>query len=132
MAAVSAGLQAAVLLGNGIAVAVVAIRDGITGPAPVASPAGVVTEVGLFVLFAAALGWIAWGLWTGHSAARTPFLLAQLLTLTVGVPMLAGQWPINLIGGAVTATAVAGILAWLAALRADARADVGEEPAAQQ
>lgn len=116
VAAVVAGLQALGLIGNAAVVAVVAIRDGITGPSAVASPAGVVTEVVVFALFGAALAWVAWGLWTDHAAARTPFLLAQILTLTVGVPMLSSEAPVNLVGVAVTASAVVGLLAWLGAV----------------
>ena len=54
-----AAAEGLALLANAVAVAVVTIRDGITGPAAVASPAGVVTEVVVFALFAAGLGAVA-------------------------------------------------------------------------
>lgn len=112
VAATIAVAQGLALIGNGLLVAFVVLRDGITGPAAVASPAGIVTEVVIFLLFGAALLWIARGLWLGQEGVRSPFLLAQILSLTVGIPLATNDGLTMLVGILITAIAVVGIGSW--------------------
>lgn len=117
VAAVVAAVEGVALIGNGIAVAVVVLRDGITGPSDIASPTGVVVEVLLYLLFGGALLWIARGLYRGAAAALTPFLLAQLLGLTVSIPMAQGGGLPAVVGWIATLMALAGIVAWWSLVR---------------
>ena len=121
LAASIAAVQGVALVGNALAVIVVVLRDGITGPAAVASPIGVTVEVAIYLIFGAAMCWIAWGLAAQRTAARTPFLLAQILSLTVGIPLLGASGAGFVAGVLITAAAVAGIVAWGGLLRDDPR-----------
>lgn len=113
-----AWLQALVLAGNGLWVAVTVIRDGITGPAAVASAGGVITEVVIFLAFAAGMGVLGALAWRGRRGALTPFLLAQLLALTVGVPLVQAESNLIRVIGVVTIlVALLGAVAWFLALR---------------
>ena len=117
IAAVVAALQGLVLLANALAVAVIALRDGVHGPSAVATPTGVMIEVGLYALFGLALLWIAQGISRGSGAALTPFLLAQLLGLTVSIPLAMGDGQASIIGWAITASCLLGLAAWVGLLR---------------
>ncbi len=110
--------QALVLAGMGLAVLVVVVRDGIQGPAAVASGQGVAMEIVVYLLFAAGMAAVAVGAWRGAGWAATPFLLAQLLALTVGLPMATGdEGGVRAAGILVALAAVAGILAWGSVIR---------------
>lgn len=111
-AAVVAVVQGLALIGNGIAVAFVVLRDGITGPSAVASPAGVAVEVLLYLLFGGALLWVSRGLARGSGAVLTPFVLAQLLALTVAIPMARGSGGASVVGWVATGLCLVGIIAW--------------------
>lgn len=130
-AAAIAGLEGAALIGNAVAVAVVVLRDGITGPSTVASPVGVVVEIALFLIFGGAMLFIARGLSAGSTGVLTPFLLAQILGLTVGIPLLSAPEGVSAVGALITAACVAGAVAWLVLLRRSLRApgpDVEQQP----
>lgn len=105
-------VQGLALIGNGIAVAFVVLRDGITGPSAVASPAGVAVEVLLYLLFGGALLWVSRGLARGSGAVLTPFVLAQLLALTVAIPMARGSGGASVVGWVATGLCLVGIIAW--------------------
>lgn len=117
VAAGVAAVEGAALIANGIAVAVVVLRDGITGPSAVASPMGVAVEVVLYLFFGGALLWIARGLLRGAASVLTPFVLAQLLGLTVTIPMAQGSGAASAIGWVATLLAAAGIVSWWILLR---------------
>ncbi len=117
IAAAVALAQGAALLVNGIAVAWIVVRDGIDGPAEVASPVGVTLEVVLYVIFGAALLWIARGIARANAAALTPFVLAQVLGLTVSIPLASGDGAAAVVGWAVTFSCLLGIVAWLGLVR---------------
>lgn len=112
VAAAIAALQGLALIGNGLLVAIVVLRDGITGPSAVASPAGIITEVVIFLLFGGAMLWIARGLWLGQEGVRSPFLLAQILSLTVGIPLATNDGLSMVAGIIITGVAVLGIASW--------------------
>lgn len=112
IASTVAAIEGAALVFNGLAVAVVVLRNGVTGPSPVASPAGVAVEVLLYLLFGGALLWVARGVLRGRQAVLTPFVLAQLLGLTVAVPLARGEGVASLIGWAASGLCLLGIAAW--------------------
>jgi hypothetical protein len=126
-AAIAAG-QGLALIGNGLAVAFFVLRDGITGPSSVASPAGVTLEIVLFLLFGGALLAVARGLHQGRPGVLTPFLLAQLLGLTVGVPLLSAPDGVRAVGVLVVATCALGIASWFVLLRSSVAGAAGGAP----
>jgi hypothetical protein len=110
-----AAVQAIVLLAYGLSIAIVALTVGIQGPRDVASPGGVAVETVVFVLFGIGLGFVAAGRWRGASWSTVPFVVAQLLALPVGLPLLgASGWP-RVAGIATVMAAVAGLVAVVAA-----------------
>ncbi len=112
-----AAAQGLALIANGLAVAWVVIRDGISGPSAVATPGGVAVEVLLYVVFGSALLWVARGLAKGSPFVLTPFVLAQVLGLTVSVPLAGGGGAAGIIGWLVTLSCLLGIVAWVGLLR---------------
>lgn len=107
---VVAGVEAAALLGYGVSIAFVALTAGIQGPAAVSSPAGVVVEVLTFVVFGVGLAMVAVGRWRRQGWATIPFVVAQLLALTVGIPLATGAPESRLLGYLITAAAVIGLV----------------------
>lgn len=114
---VVAAVEGLALVANGFAVAWVVVADGLTGPAEVASPVGVALEVALYLLFGAAMLWIARGLARGSGAVLTPFLLAQLLGLTVAVPLASSEGAAGIAGWAFTIGCLLGLVAWWTLMR---------------
>lgn len=104
--------EGAALIINGLLVGFVVLRDGITGPSAVASPVGVAVEVVLYLLFGAVLLVIARGVLRGSGAVLTPFVLAQLLGLTVALPLARSTGMASVIGWIATVLCLAGIVAW--------------------
>ena len=117
MAAIVAAIQGAALIANALAVLWFVIRDGITGPAEVASPIGIAVEVLLYLLFGAAMLWIARGLVRGSNAVLTPFVLAQVLGLTVSIPLASGTGAAAVVGWLLTGLCLLGLVAWVGLLR---------------
>lgn len=117
VAAIVAAIEGAALLANALAVVWFVIRDGITGPADVASPIGVAVEVLLYLVFGAAMLWIARGLVRGSNAVLTPFVLAQVLGLTVSIPLASGSGAAAVVGWLLTGLCVLGLVAWVGLLR---------------
>ncbi len=109
--AVCAGIPAALLLGYSISIAAVALTQGIEGPQEVSSPTGVAVEVVTFALLGVGVAVVAIGRWSGRSWSSVPFVVIQLLALTVGVPMMTGAGAGVPVGAVVSATALAGLAA---------------------
>ncbi len=105
-----AGAEGLGLLGYAASIAVVAVTSGIAGPAEVSSPSGVVVEIVTFALLGAGLVVVAVGRWRGHGWATIPFVVAQLLALTVGVPLATGATEGRAAGYLITAVAVLGLV----------------------
>lgn len=116
-AAAVALLQGMALLVNAMAVTWVVVRDGITGPSAIASPVGVTVEVALYLVFGAAMMWIARGMLRGSEGVQTPFVLAQVLGLTVAIPLATGGGAASLVGWALTFICILGVVVWGALLR---------------
>lgn len=107
---VIAGVEALAVLALFVSVSVAVASgaaEGLTG----ASPSLAAAEVIIWLLFAAGLGAIWWGLYRRRRLARTPFLLVQAFALVV-VPLFVGSdilaWRIA--GWVLAAIAVAGIV----------------------
>lgn len=125
LTAVVAGVQALVLFGYAVSIAVVALTVGVQGPEEVASPTGVFVETVVFALFGLGMGLVAVGRWRRAEWSTVPFVVAQLLALTVGIPLAtASGWPRG--AGMLTVAAALGSLAVLIAGRAEGRSEVGE------
>ncbi len=75
-----------------------------TADLPVASVLG---EAAMFLIFVAALGFVAWGLVTGRRWARTPAIVVQLLLLPVVYSLIGPSR--QLVLGIVAGLLVAGI-----------------------
>ena len=117
VAAAVALAQGAALLVNALAVTWVVVRDGSTGPSAIASPIGVTVEVVLYLLFGAAMLWISRGMLRGSEAVQTPFVLAQVLGLTVAIPLATGGGAAAVVGWALTFGCILGVVVWGALLR---------------
>lgn len=111
IAAATAAVQALLLLGYAVSIAVVAAARGIEGPAEVSSPAGVVVEIATFALLGAGVAVVAYGRWRGRSWSSVPFVVVQLLALTAGVPMLLGSGAGVPAGALVCTAALVGLVA---------------------
>ncbi len=97
------------------------VRHGVTGPSEVATVGGVAVEITLFMIFGAALVWVALGIWRSRGSALTPFLLAQVLGLTVALPLATASGGIGVIGALMTFACLFGVLAWAFMMRQNLR-----------
>ena len=93
-------IEGVVLIGYGVADAVVAMTAGVDGPREVASPVGVAMQVIVLVGLGAALLLVANGWRVGRRWVRSPFVLAQLIL---------GFILVSLASSGETATRVIGI-----------------------
>jgi hypothetical protein len=85
------------------------LRFGLTGPEAVSNSAGVTLAVIIFLFFGIGLVITARGWWHIKSWARSPFILAQLLALVVGIPLMsAAGLGEKIVGLFVTIVAVTG------------------------
>lgn len=92
--AVVAGLEGLVLLVYAAVDIVVVIGEGLTGPDEVSNPVAFGMQVVIFVALGAGLLVLARGWWICRRWVRGPFILAQLLGLVVGVPLLQSTLPL--------------------------------------
>ena len=112
VSAVTVAVQAAFLIGYALTIAYLLITRGPQGPAEVASGPGVIAEIATFALFGAGVIIVAIGRWRGRSWSTVPFVVIQLLTLTVSFPLMLGQDNeslARLCGVIATLAAVAGL-----------------------
>lgn len=134
LTAIVAAVEAAALAAYAISIAAVALTAGLQGPVEVSSPTGVAVEVVTFALFAVGLAVVAWGRWKGHGWSTVPFVVAQLLALTVSIPMATGVPDGRWIGVALTVAALGGLVALLFAGREGddpAESEAGANPVAE-
>lgn len=110
LAAVAA-VEGVALLVYGIYDVVQAIRIGATGPAEVSNPAAITLQILIFAVFGVGLLLIARG-WVRRSRwVRGPFLLAQIIALVIGVPLVQSAGAVEKVAGIVIVVlAVAGLV----------------------
>jgi hypothetical protein len=123
--AVVAGLEGLALLGYAVVDIVAVVGEGFTGPEEVSNPAAFVMQVVIFTALGVGLVVVARGWWTRRRWVRGPFVLAQLLGLVVGVPLLQSTAP--LVGVAIVAITLVSLVVSL--LPAVTRAIVGDQAA---
>jgi len=92
--AVVAVVEGLALLGYAVVDIVAVIGEGLTGPEEVSNPAAFGMQVVIFVALGAGLVVVARGWWNCRRWVRGPFVLAQLLGLVVGVPLLQSTAPL--------------------------------------
>ena len=107
--AVIAAAEGLTLLGYAGSITWVAVTSGLQGPVEVSSPAGVTVEVLVFALFGAGVLALAVGRWRGTGWSTVPFVVVQLLALTVGIPLVTGTGGALSAGVVITAAAVIGL-----------------------
>ncbi len=106
-----AGLEGLALLGYAVFDTIQALRIGATGPADVSNPSAIAIQIVIFAVFGIGLLLVARGWMTGHRWPRAPFLLAQLIAVVVGYPLISAQGGVDRVVGFVTVgIAVAGII----------------------
>ncbi len=85
------------------------LRFGLTGPEAVSNSAGVTLAVIIFLFFGVGLIATAWGWWQIKGWARSPFVLAQLLALVVGIPLISATGTTEkIVGVGVSIVAIVG------------------------
>ena len=106
-----AGIEGLALAGYAAFELVEAVRVGVTGPAAVSNPAAITLQIVIFAVFGIGLLLIARG-WLRRSRwVRGPFVLAQIIALVVGVPLVQAAGPVERAAGIVIVVlAVAGIV----------------------
>lgn len=109
--AMVAGLEGLALLVYAVVDIVVVIRAGLTGPEEVSNPVAFGMQVVIFVALGAGLLVLARGWWSCRRWVRGPFILAQLLGLVVGVPLLQSTAP--LVGGVIVAITLVSLVVCL-------------------
>lgn len=106
-----AAIEGLALLGYAIFDAVEAVRVGITGPSEVSNATALGLQIALFAVFGAAMLWTARGWLRRAGWVRGAFVLAQLIALVVGVPLIGASGSLERVTGiAVTALAGTGLL----------------------
>jgi uncharacterized membrane protein (DUF2068 family) len=86
-------------------------RFGLQGPEAVSNSAGVTLEVIIFLFFGVSMIVVARGWWRSSRWARAPFVLAQMLALVVGVPLMTStESTARVVGVVISLIAVASLV----------------------
>ncbi len=104
-------LEGLALLGYAVYDTIQALRIGATGPTDVSNPSAIVIQIVIFAIFGIGLLLVARGWFTGRRWPRAPFILAQLIALVVGSPLISAQGDVDRVVGFLTVgIAVAGMI----------------------
>lgn len=119
-----AAIQGIGLIGYALYDVVQGITVGITGPQEVSNLPALVLQIVIFAALGIGLVLVARGWWGARYGARAPFIVAQLLALVVGVPLMSAPdaWTRN-VGVALIVVGIAGLV--LALLPPVTRALIG-------
>lgn len=84
---------------------------GLTGPSEVSNLPALILQIVIFAALGIGLLVVARGWWRSSYGARAPFIVAQLLALVVGVPLLSApdDWT-RVVAVTLVAAAVAGVV----------------------
>ena len=106
-----AAIQGIGLIGYALYDVVQGITVGITGPPEVSNLPALVLQIVIFAALGIGLLLVARGWWGAKYGARAPFIVAQLLALVVGVPLLSApdSWT-RQVGIALLVVGVAGLV----------------------
>ena len=106
-----AAIQGISLIGYALYDVVQGITVGITGPPEVSNLPALVLQIVIFAALGIGLLLVARGWWGAKYGARAPFIVAQLLALVVGVPLLSApdSWT-RQVGIALLVVGVAGLV----------------------
>lgn len=109
--AVIAALQGLALIGYAVFDIVQGVTVGPTGPSEVSNLPGLILQIAIFAALGIGLVFVARGWWGAKYGARAPFIVAQLLALVVGVPLVsAPDVGTQQVGLALVVTGVIGIV----------------------
>ena len=106
-----AAIQGIGLIGYALYDVVQGITVGITGPQEVSNVPALVLQIVIFAALGIGLVLVARGWWGARYGARAPFIVAQLLALVVGVPLMSAPdaWT-RYVGVALIVVGVAGLV----------------------
>lgn len=109
--AVIASIEGVALAGYAVFDLIGALIVGTTGPAEVSNASAMITQIVIFAVFGVGMLIVAWGWLTVAGWVRGPFVLAQLIALVVGVPLIGAREVAQQGVGVLIATlAVAGLV----------------------
>lgn len=109
--ALIAAVQGVGLIGYALYDIVQGLTVGLTGPDEVSNLPGLVLQIVIFAVLGIGLVVVARGWWRAKYGARAPFIVAQLLALVVGVPLVsAPDLGTRQVGIAVVVLGVVGIV----------------------
>ena len=109
--AVIAAAQGIALIGYAVFDIVQGVTVGLTGPEEVSNLPGLILQIAIFAALGVGLLFVARGWWGAKNGARAPFIVAQILALVVGVPLVsAPDVGTQQVGLALVVTGVVGIV----------------------
>lgn len=109
--AIIAAVEGLALAGYAVFDLIGALVVGTTGPAEVSNASAMILQIAIFAIFGAGMLIVARGWLTMAGWVRGPFVLAQLIALVVGVPLIgAAEVTQRGVGLAITAMAVVGLV----------------------
>ena len=106
-----AALEGLGLVGYAIFDVVEAVRIGTSGPAEVSNTSALVVLIAIQVIFGVGMLWIARGWWRCARWARSPFVVAQLLGVLIGLQVAQGaEAGATVVGYLTVVIAIAGLV----------------------
>lgn len=99
-----AGVQGASLIAYGFYEVLAGVTTG-------KLDSNLVVQIAVFEILGAGMLFVAWGWWNARRWSRGPFVLAQLLSLAVGIPLASSQGSVERYAGiTLTLMAIIGVV----------------------